>query len=106
MFHSPISAVTGPILELVTTAYNRRFGLEWKRVSLCDMALPLHAPLEISFDYTRSLGPTLSRFMTGLAQRRIIGSRDSTGRVHAPPIEYDPVTHAPSADFVEVSTTG
>ena len=71
------------------------------------MALPqLHAPLEISFDYTRSLGPTLSRFMTGLAQRRIIGSRDSAGRVHAPPIEYDPVTHAQTTDFVEVSATG
>ena len=70
------------------------------------MALPLHAPLDISFDYTRSLGPTLSRFMTGLAQRRIIGSRDSTGRVHAPPIEYDPVTHAQSTDFVEVAATG
>jgi uncharacterized OB-fold protein len=66
----------------------------------------LTAPLEISFDYTRSLGPTLSRFMTALAQRRILGSRDSTGRVHAPPLEYDPFTHEPTADFVEVAATG
>src|SRR5580698_5938143 len=32
---------------------------------------PLHAPLDISFDYTRSLGPTLSAFMTALARGRI-----------------------------------
>lgn len=66
----------------------------------------LTAPLEISFDYTRSLGPTLSRFMTALAGRQILGSRDSTGRVHAPPLEYDPVTHEPTADLVEVADTG
>ncbi|HCT81661.1 MAG TPA: DNA-binding protein [Micromonosporaceae bacterium] len=70
------------------------------------MSLPLHAPLEISFDYTRSLGPTLSRFMTGLAQRRVIGARGSDGRVHAPPVEYDPVTHAPPTEFVEVAAVG
>jgi len=66
----------------------------------------LTAPLEISFDYTRSLGPTLSRFMTGLAQGRILGSRDSTGRVHAPPLEYDPITLEPLVDLVEVGSAG
>ena len=30
---------------------------------------PLRAPLEIGFDYTRSLGPMLSQFMTALARR-------------------------------------
>jgi uncharacterized OB-fold protein len=67
---------------------------------------PLHAPLEISFDYTRSLGPTLSAFATALAERRILGARGSDGRVHAPPFEYDPVTGAPPADFVEVGPGG
>jgi uncharacterized OB-fold protein len=66
----------------------------------------LSAPLNISFDYTRSLGPTLSQFMTALAERRILGVRGSDGRVHAPPIEYDPVTHAPLTELVEVSSTG
>ena len=56
---------------------------------------PLSAPLEISFDYTRSLGPVLSEFMTGLAQRRILGSRGADGRVYVPPAEYDPVTFSP-----------
>jgi uncharacterized protein len=66
----------------------------------------LSAPLNIGFDYTRSLGPVLSRFMTALAGRRILGSRGSDGRVHAPPLEYDPVTHAPLTDLVEVSPVG
>ena len=66
----------------------------------------LSAPLEITFDYTRSLGPVLGPFMTALRERRILGIRDAAGRVHAPPIEYDPVTHAPLTDLVEVSATG
>ena len=70
------------------------------------MNQPLHAPLEISFDYTRSLGPTLGEFVSALAGRRILGTRASDGRVHAPPFEYDPVTGAPPAEFVEVGPAG
>jgi uncharacterized OB-fold protein len=66
----------------------------------------LSAPLEIHFDYTRSLGPVLGAFMTALRERRILGTRGSDGRVHAPAAEYDPVTHAPLTELVEVSTTG
>jgi uncharacterized protein len=67
---------------------------------------PLSAPLDIGFDYTRSLGPTLSRFVTGLAQRRIFGARGSDGRVHVPPPEYDPATYEPLTELVEVAHTG
>jgi uncharacterized OB-fold protein len=67
---------------------------------------PLHAPLEISFDYTRSLGPTMSEFMTALANRRILGARASDGRVHAPPFEYDPATAAPPSELVPVGPGG
>jgi uncharacterized protein len=67
---------------------------------------PLRAPLEIGFDYTRSLGPTLSQFMTALAGRRILGSRGADGRVHAPPFEYDPATFAPPGELVEVGSRG
>ena len=70
------------------------------------MSQPLHAPLEIEFDYTRSLGPTLSQFMTALAGRRILGARGSDGRVHAPPFEYDPVTSAPPGELVQVAAEG
>jgi uncharacterized protein len=69
---------------------------------------PLQAPLDIGFDYTRSPGPELSRFLAGLAGRRILGVRAADGRVHVPPFEYDPVTFAPPspADFVEVAPEG
>ncbi len=67
---------------------------------------PLRAPLEIGFDYTRSLGPVLSQFMTALTGRRILGSRAADGRVHAPPFEYDPATFAPPAELVEVGPEG
>src|SRR5215813_2246158 len=77
-----------------------------EHVSLRSVSQPMHAPLEISFDYTRSLGPTLSEFVTALAERRILGARASDGRVHAPPFEYDPVTGAPPTEFVEVGTGG
>ena len=72
------------------------------------MEQPLRAPLEISFDYTRSLGPTLSQFMTALRGRRVLGTRGADGRVHAPPFEYDPVTHQPPGtdDFVTVGPEG
>jgi uncharacterized OB-fold protein len=67
---------------------------------------PLTAPLEISFDYTRSLGPVLSQFMAGLARRQIIGSRGADGRVYVPPAEYDPVTFASPRELVQVGPDG
>jgi uncharacterized OB-fold protein len=69
-------------------------------------AAALTAPLEIGFDYTRSLGPVLSQFMTGLRDRRILGARASDGRVHVPPFEYDPVTLAPPSQLVEAGPEG
>jgi uncharacterized OB-fold protein len=67
---------------------------------------PLRASLEIGFDYTRSLGPTLSRFMAALAGRQILGSRGADGRVHAPPFEFDPVTFDPPDELVPVGPEG
>jgi len=67
---------------------------------------PLSAPLTLSFDYTRSVGPTLSKFFTALRERRILGVRGSDGRVHVPPAEYDPVTYEPLGEMVPVSTVG
>jgi hypothetical protein len=67
---------------------------------------PLRAPLDIEFDYTRSLGPVLSQFMAALAQRRILGARGADGRVHAPPFEYDPVTAEPPGDLLPVGPEG
>jgi uncharacterized OB-fold protein len=66
----------------------------------------LHAPLEIEFTYTRSLGPVLSQFMTALAGHRLLGARGADGRVHAPPFEYDPVTFDPPGELVPVGPGG
>ena len=62
--------------------------------------------MEISFDYTRSLGPVLGQFMTALRERRILGARGADGTVHAPPFEYDPVTSLPPQELVEVGPAG
>lgn len=67
---------------------------------------PLRAPLEIGFDYTRSLGPVLGRFLTALRDRRILGARASDGTLHVPPFEYDPVTHQPPTEFAEAGPEG
>lgn len=70
------------------------------------VAEPLSAPIELSFDYTRSLGSTLGRFMTALAERRIIGARVSDGRVFVPPVEYDPVTGVAVSEFTDIADEG
>jgi len=67
---------------------------------------PLSAPLTLQFDYTRSVGPTLSKFFTALRERRVLGVRGSDGRVHVPPAEYDPVTYEPLGEMVPVSSVG
>jgi uncharacterized OB-fold protein len=62
--------------------------------------------MEITFDYTRSLGPVLGQFMTTLRDQRILGARGADGRVHAPPFEYDPVTASPPEELFEVGPAG
>src|SRR6266702_5557316 len=62
--------------------------------------------MEITFDYTRSLGPVLGQFMTALRDQRILGARAADGRVHAPPFEYDPVTASPPGELLEVGPAG
>ncbi|GGM74146.1 DNA-binding protein [Lentzea pudingi] len=70
------------------------------------MTRPLSAPLDVGFDYTRSLGPTLGRFLSDLRRRKVTGIRGSDGRVHVPPLEYDPVTAERLHEFVDVAATG
>jgi uncharacterized OB-fold protein len=67
---------------------------------------PLSAPLKLSFDYTRSVGPVLSQFFTALRERRVVGVRGSDGRVHVPPAEFDPVTYERLTEIVPVASVG
>lgn len=64
--------------------------------------------LEYPGGYTRSVGPIVGRFLTGLRAGRIEGVRLADGRVLVPPTEYDPVTAAATSvdAFVEVGPVG
>ncbi|MFD4356056.1 Zn-ribbon domain-containing OB-fold protein [Nocardia sp. NPDC058518] len=66
----------------------------------------LSAPLRVRFDYTRSVGPIIGAFLTGLREGRILGARGSDGRILVPPPEYDPLTSAALDELVEVAATG
>ncbi|MCZ8378120.1 OB-fold domain-containing protein [Mycobacterium sp. CPCC 205372] len=67
---------------------------------------PLSAPLRLSFDYTRSVGPLLGQFFTALRSRRILGVRGTDGRVLVPPAEYDPVSYEQLTEIVPVGEVG
>lgn len=60
----------------------------------------------LELPYRRSLGPVVGAFMTGLRDRKVLGSRTSTGRVVVPPLEYDPETGDAIAEMVEVGARG
>ena len=49
----------------------------------------------IEYTYTRSTGPVVGAFLTGLRDRKVLGAKDSSGRVVVPPMEYDAATAAP-----------
>ena len=70
------------------------------------MTRTLSAPVTVAFDYTRSTGPVVGRFLTGLRDGVVVGGRTSAGEVVVPPLEYDPVTHEATTDFVEVASVG
>ena len=70
------------------------------------MSRTLQAPVTVSFDYTRSVGPVIGRFLTGLRDGRLVGARTSDGKVVVPPPEFDPVTHVATNDFVDLPSTG
>jgi uncharacterized OB-fold protein len=67
----------------------------------------LSAPHVMEYPYRRSLGPVLSRFFTGLRDRRIEGNKTASGRVLVPPAECDPETgESTTAEFVAVGPGG
>jgi uncharacterized OB-fold protein len=70
------------------------------------MTRTLSAPVTVAFDYTRSTGPVVGRFLTGLRDGVVVGGRTSAGEVVVPPLEYDPDSHEPTTEFVEVGSAG
>lgn len=70
------------------------------------MSRTLQAPVTVAFDYTRSTGPVVGRFLSGLRDGVVVGGRTSTGEVVVPPLEFDPVTHEATTEFVDVASVG
>lgn len=68
----------------------------------------LRAEHVMEFAYTRSTGPMVGAFLAGLRDGRVLGIRDSSGRVVVPPPEYDEATAAAldPAALVAVGTEG
>lgn len=62
----------------------------------------LRAPLVIEYPFTRTTGPVIGAFLTGLRERLLLGIRGSQGQVLVPPTEYDPVTGDELSELVEV----
>jgi uncharacterized OB-fold protein len=69
------------------------------------MSEQLSAPYLLQFTYTRTTGPVIGRFLTGLRDGRIEGVKAKDGRVLVPPVEYDERGDA-TTEFVEVGTSG
>ncbi len=66
----------------------------------------LQAVHVLEYPYTRSVGAVIGRFLGGLRDGKIEGTRTAAGRVLVPPCEYDPETGEGLDDFVEVADAG
>ena len=64
------------------------------------------APLTVFYPYSRTVGPHIGRFLTGLRDGRIEGVRLADGRVLVPPPEVDPLTGEHSDQWVTVEPEG
>ena len=66
----------------------------------------LHANHVLEYPYSRSVGPVIGAFLTGLRDGTFYGVTGSGGKVIVPPTEYDPVTGEDTGELVEVGPGG
>ena len=66
----------------------------------------LQKTFELGYTYTRTTGPVIGRFLTGLRDGQILGTRTSDGRVIVPAAEFDPVSAEALSEFVPVQDSG
>lgn len=66
----------------------------------------LTAPMVIEYPFSRTTGPVIGAFLTGLREGVLVGSKAVDGTVDCPPLEYDPVTGAATTEIVEVGPAG
>ena len=60
----------------------------------------------LEYPYSRSVGPVIGAFLTGLRDGRILGATGTGGAVIVPPTEYDPQTAEATGALVEVGPEG
>src|SRR5690349_12523648 len=60
----------------------------------------------VEYPFTRTTGPVIGAFFTGLREGCLLGIRGVDGRVIVPPVEYDPVTSEALTELVEVGDAG
>ena len=66
----------------------------------------LQAPLVLEYPFTRTTGPVVGRFLTGLREGVVLGVKRTDGSVMCPPLEYDPADASPLHELVEVQQSG
>ena len=66
----------------------------------------LSASHSLDYPYSRSVGPIIGAFLTGLRDGKIFGVRGSGGKVIVPPTEYDPETSEDVGELVQVGPEG
>ncbi len=66
----------------------------------------LHASHRLEYPYSRSVGPVIGAFLTGLREGKFFGVRGAGGSVIVPPTEYDPTTGDDTGELVEVGPGG
>ena len=66
----------------------------------------LRAGFDLGFTYTRTTGPVICAFLTGLRDKKIKGIKRSNGQVMCPPLEYDPETADELSELVDLKDTG
>ena len=66
----------------------------------------LHAEHRLEYPYSRSTGPVIGAFLTGLRDGKLLGVRGAGGSVIVPPTEYDPTTGEDTGELVEVGPGG
>ena len=66
----------------------------------------LSAPLVIEYPFSRTTGPVIGAFLTGLREQVILGIKGTDGTVIVPPVEYDPQTGDDLTELVQVGPGG
>ncbi|MEE2767595.1 MAG: OB-fold domain-containing protein [Actinomycetota bacterium] len=67
---------------------------------------PLRADVVVEYPFTRTTGPVVGAFLTGMREGILLGVRRPDGTILVPPTEYDPVSSDPLTEMVEVGQAG